>query len=200
MNVLPGAMVLAVVLLSSTNCASSQIQSAPPASPPPSGAGVVLPDPAFTPGATNPQVSQETIGQTICASGWTATVRPPETYTEKIKHLEAGGGGKVIYQDATYQVHGFELADPAIFHFELDHLVPLELGGAPADPRNLWLEPYEAPKGPAAAGTGAQSKDAVENAARSAVCSGRVSLVDAQRAIAANWSSFGVRLGVPILG
>jgi hypothetical protein len=36
---------------------------------------------------------------------------------------------------------------------EYDHLVPLELGGAPDDPRNLWFEPGPTPN----------PKDAVEN-------------------------------------
>jgi hypothetical protein len=26
--------------------------------------------------------------------------------------------------------------------YEEDHLIPLELGGAPRDPRNLWPEPH----------------------------------------------------------
>jgi len=158
-------------------------------------ASAVEPDAAFTPGETNPVVTQATIGRTICVSGWTATVRPPESYTEQIKHLEDGAGGVVTYQGVSYSVHGFELADHNISDFELDHLVPLEIGGSPADPRNLWLEPYEAPKGPAAPGTGSQTKDKVENAARVAVCAGRLTLADAQREMAANWSALGIQLG-----
>ncbi|MBV8598859.1 MAG: hypothetical protein JO017_08565, partial [Actinobacteria bacterium] len=38
---------------------------------------VVLASPTLTPGATNPDVTQATIGSTICVRGWTATVRPP---------------------------------------------------------------------------------------------------------------------------
>jgi hypothetical protein len=159
-------------------------------------AAPILPDPAYTPGATNQNVSQATIGQTICVSGWTATVRPPEAYTEQVKRLEAGAGGTVTYEGATYQVHGFELTDPQISHYELDHLVPLELGGAPADPRNLWMEPYEAPKGAAVAGMGSPTKDDVENAAREAVCAGRIPLAEAQREISADWYRLGLQLGV----
>jgi hypothetical protein len=166
----------------------------------PSDSPAILPDPRFTPGATNPNVSQTTIGQTICAAGWTGTVRPPESYTERIKHLEAGSGGAVTYNGTTYEVHGFELADPFISHYELDHLIPLELGGAPADPRNLWMEPYEAPKGSAPPGGGSQTKDDVENAARSAVCAGRMPLADAQHDVASNWYLLGQRLGVVHVG
>ena len=40
-----------------------------------------LPDPTRTPGALNPEVTQATIGATICVRGWTQTVRPPQQYT-----------------------------------------------------------------------------------------------------------------------
>lgn len=136
-----------------------------------------------------------TIGSTICTSGWTSEVRPPESYTEQVKRLEAGAGGSVSYRGVTYQVHGFELADPQLGHYELDHLIPLELGGAPADPRNLWMEPYEPPTGNAAPGTGSPTKDVVESAAREAVCAGRVPLATAQHQIATNWYAFGQQLG-----
>jgi hypothetical protein len=182
-----------------TGGAAPSAAIAPAATPTstPDGRNAVLPDPAFTPGATNPAVTQATISTTICTSGWTATVRPPETYTEHIKHLEVAAGGTATYQGVTYPVHGFDLADPNIAHYELDHLVALEVGGAPADPANLWMEPYEAPKGTAPPGTGSQTKDEVENAARAAVCAGRITLADAQHQIAADWAALGRRLGVP---
>ncbi len=44
-----------------------------------------LPDPHCTPGALNPSVTQADIGSTICHSGWTSTVRPPESVTEPEK-------------------------------------------------------------------------------------------------------------------
>ncbi len=44
-----------------------------------------LPDPHCTPGATNPQVNQANIGTTICRSGYTSTIRPPEDVTEPEK-------------------------------------------------------------------------------------------------------------------
>jgi hypothetical protein len=65
--------------------------------------------------------------------------------------------------------------------YEEDHLIPLELGGNPTDPKNLWPEPRN--------GTGnASDKDQVENALHAAVCSGRISLVEAQQRIAADWT------------
>ena len=53
--------------------------------------------------AVNPAVAQATIGQTICVSGWTATVRPPESYTENLKRQqiasEALPGGLSSYEE-----------------------------------------------------------------------------------------------------
>lgn len=61
--------------------------------------------------------------------------------------------------------------------YEYDHFVPLELGGAVNDPRNLWPEPGDSPN----------PKDAVEEDLRQQVCDGSMTLARAQRAIAANW-------------
>ena len=36
-------------------------------------------------GALNPAVTQATIRTTICVSGWTATIRPPVSYTAPLK-------------------------------------------------------------------------------------------------------------------
>ncbi|MDA8343134.1 MAG: hypothetical protein M0007_13060 [Actinomycetota bacterium] len=130
----------------------------------------VLPDPACTPGATNPDVTQSDIGTTICASGWTATVRPPESYTEPLK----------FHQMTAYGETG------PVSSYEEDHLVPLELGGSPSDARNLWPQPGASPN----------PKDEVENAARRAVCDGRLPLASAQRAIATDWIALGRQLGV----
>jgi hypothetical protein len=61
--------------------------------------------------------------------------------------------------------------------YEYDHLVPLELGGATNDSRNLWPEPGPSPN----------PKDAVEDALRREVCDRQMSLADAQREIATDW-------------
>jgi len=55
--------------------------------------------------------------------------------------------------------------------YQEDHLISLELGGDPRDPRNLWPEPY-----PRAA-----KVDTIENELNAKVCSGALSLADAQR-------------------
>ena len=123
-----------------------------------------LPDPVCTPGAANPDVTQANIAETICVSGYTATIRPPTSYTTPLK----------IRQMAEYGFPG-STAD-----YEEDHLIPLEVGGDPRDPRNLWPEPY-------AATYNARQKDTVENWAHAEVCAGRMPLADAQRQIAQNW-------------
>ena len=135
------------------------------------GAGsYVLPDPSCTPGATNVAVTQANIHQTICTSGWTSTVRPPESYTEPLKYRQMAAYGD------TGSAGGFEE----------DHLIPLELGGAPSDPRNLWPEPGASPN----------PKDSIEDAANHAVCAGQMTLAAAQQAIALDWVAFGRQLGL----
>ena len=50
-------------------------------------AGLVLPDPNCTPGAIDTAVTQDNIDSTICASGYTATVRPANSVTVSYTHL-----------------------------------------------------------------------------------------------------------------
>ncbi len=121
-----------------------------------------LPDPACTPGSTDPAVTQATIHSTICVTGWTATVRPPSAETTTAKYQVA------------YPAYG----DPRPAVSELDHLVPLELGGS-NDVTNLWPEP----------GTVPNAKDPAENDLRADVCAGELTLPRAQAAIAADWET-----------
>jgi hypothetical protein len=121
------------------------------------------PDPRCTPGALNPRVTQANIGRTICKRGWTATVRPPERVTEPEK----------LASMAAYGDHR-----PAA-DYEYDHFVPLELGGATNDPRNLWPEPGASPN----------PKDAVESELNRKVCDRQMTLAQAQREIVSNWVS-----------
>jgi hypothetical protein len=129
--------------------------------------GAVLPDSSRTPGALNPDVTQSNIAATICVSGWTATVRPASSVTTALKQRQIAAG-------YTYQ------GDTNLSDYEEDHLIPLELGGAPADPSNLWPDPYNAPDG-------AKVKDTVENKLHDLVCARTLSLADAQHAIASSW-------------
>jgi hypothetical protein len=108
-----------------------------------------------TPGVLNPDVTHSTIGSTICVKGWTKTIRPPTDYTNDLKRK----------QMREYGVRG------SISDYQEDHLISLELGGHPTDPRNLWPEPY--PR--------ASEVDAIENELNDKVCSGDLSLEEAQR-------------------
>ena len=130
-----------------------------------------LPDRACTPGALNPRVTQGTLATTICRSGYTASIRPPESIT----------GPEKIANAKSYSYNGsFSVA-------EYDHLVSLELGGDPNDRRNLWVEP-PSPGHKATSGVH-NPKDTVEAQARSLVCSHQVGLTAMQNAIAANWTT-----------
>jgi len=122
---------------------------------PPARKHVLRADPARTPGVLNPDVTQATIGSTICVSGWTRTVRPPSSYTHAVE----------LRQMAEYGVGG------STREYQEDHFISLELGGAPRDPRNLWPEPQ--PR--------AREVDRVENELNRAVCSGELALAEAQR-------------------
>jgi len=132
-----------------------------------------LPDPRCTPGSVDPDVTQADIGSTICKKGWTATVRPPESQTERFKY------------DVAYPAYG----TPSAEQTELDHLVPLELGGS-NDATNLWPEYPPTPN----------PKDSVEDALNAAVCDGRVSLTAAQDAIASDWLTAERKLGLVAAG
>ena len=132
---------------------------------------VGLPDPGRTPGSVNPNVTSDNLATTICWSGWTATIRPPSAYTSALKLVQMVEYGYVDHLPS---------------HYQEDHLVPLELGGAPRDPRNLWPEPndIELPDGTA---VGSDAKDNLEDDLHRRVCAGTMPLGDAQRLIAGDW-------------
>lgn len=136
-----------------------------------------LPDPNCTPGALNPDVTQDTIDSTICVSGWTATIRPSTSYTNRLK-----AQGIIDY--------GY--TDTSMSDYEEDHFIPLELGGSPTDPQNLWPEPHYS----TGSGGTSYTKDGVENKLKQAVCSGKASLADAQNAIATDWTTALSSLGL----
>lgn len=121
-----------------------------------------LPDPRCTPGSLNAAVTQSSISSTICRSGYTRTVRPPESVTNAEKR-------------ASMSAYGDSGSPHA---FEYDHLVALELGGSANDPRNLWPEPGASPN----------MKDSLESRLHAMVCSRQITLAEAQRQIAGNWA------------
>jgi hypothetical protein len=156
---------IATAGLPRSTVSSSVVQRQPPAgSCRARGHGLFsLPDPRCTPGAINPAVTQHDLGRTVCHYGYTERLRPPESVTEPEKRASL----------AAYDDRG-PLRD-----YEYDHLVPLELGGASNDPRNLWPEPGASPN----------PKDSLEDRLNARVCDGEMSLAAAQLAIARNWVS-----------
>jgi len=103
--------------------------------------------------ATNGAVTQATTKTTICTTGYTATIRPTLAYTNGIKrHMMQAAG----------------VTDSRAF--VADHILPLEVGGAPRDPRNFMLQNLKDGK----------AKDAVENRVHRAVCSGKATLAEGQ--------------------
>jgi len=110
-------------------------------------------------GAVDSHVTQATIHDTICQRGYTSRVRPPRKVTDAIKRRLADG------------VPG------STQDYELDHLIPLGLGGHPTSPENLWLQTWP----------GAAMKDRDELRLHREVCAGRMTLEQAQHNMLATW-------------
>lgn len=121
--------------------------------------GVPLPDRALTPGA----VSAGATRQGICTSG----------YPSRAGQVTAS---KYVSVYAAYHI----AYPPPAGAYELDHLIPVELGGDNST-RNLWPEPRAVP------GRGYPTKDQLENRLHDLVCAGQLSLATARQAIATNW-------------
>ena len=129
--------------------------------------GQALPDPVCTPGVIATRVTQANVRDTICVPGYTTGVRPLASVTNKLKVVAVMAYGLSPDRTIAY-----------------DHLVPLDLGGA-NDTRNLWPQPATS----AAQSATANSKDTVEKRLHSLVCDGRMHLGEAQRRIAADWTT-----------
>lgn len=113
------------------------------------------PNPALTPGAIFADITRDQ----VCVRGYSASVRAVSDAT----------------RDEVFAEYGLTNATSA--DYQVDHLISLELGGS-NDITNLWPQPLNDPSG-----NGAEEKDQVENDLHSLVCSGEVSLTDAQHAI-----------------
>ena len=115
--------------------------------------------------ALNPDVAQDNIAQTICIPGYTATIRPSTTYTNGVK--------KKLMTEAG-------LDKSQMSDYELDHLIPLAVGGHPRKLSNLQLQPWSGENS-------ATEKDGLERRLQRLVCRGDISLADAQYCIAEDW-------------
>lgn len=131
-----------------------------------------LPDSSRTPGVPDPAVIQPNIADNICTSGYTASLRPNTSVTNAIKKQQLTAWG---------------YTDHKMAHYEEDHLISLQLGGAADDPKNLWPEHYSGK-------WGARTKDTVEGELRRRVCTDpsdadHISLQEARDAISSDWKA-----------
>ncbi|HUM16161.1 MAG TPA: hypothetical protein VL086_10775 [Candidatus Nitrosotalea sp.] len=147
------------------------------------GPSYLYPGHKTAPGVVNPEITQGNIDQTICNPQWSTTsIRPPVSYTNHLK---------------VQQLAAAHATDKTPAHYEEDHLVSLELGGHPRDPRNLWPERWGTPGHPIthlgpfpAHLVGAKAKDATESALHAEVCHGTLTLRQAQFIIATDWFKY----------
>lgn len=119
----------------------------------------------------NPDVNQATIDQTICQPGYTKTVRPSVSYTNGVK--------RKLIREA-----GLPAPDASLY--ELDHLVPLTLGGHPRSLNNLELQLWPE----------ANIKDRLEPKLSKLVCAHKIPLATAQACIYNDWRTCGRKYGV----
>jgi hypothetical protein len=173
-----GVRVLA--LLAVSGCAHVPPTVAPKV---PTAAAVVAPPPVFsgdrpcietTHGciSTNPDVTQEMIGHTICVAGYTKSVRPATSYTNGVKR-------KLLREAGIDESH--------IGEYELDHLILLAVGGHPRKLSNLQLQPWGGEQG-------ALRKDQLERRLQIKVCRGEMGLLEAQKCIAEDWVGCAARV------
>ena len=147
------------------------------------GRGQPLPDPRCTPGAVDTAVTQASLLDTVCRrGGYTSSVRPPRQVTDAAKRRMLAAYGMPRSQSSKV---------------ELDHLVPLALGGS-SDVRNLWPEPNRLTAGHTnLGGYAANDKDIVEVYLFHAVCTRKAQLTAAQNAIAGDWTTAVAVLHLP---
>lgn len=130
----------------------------------PKNRAALLPPPE-TPGAVDPAITQANIDGTICRPGYARSARPAYSITGPLKRR---------MMDAQHP--GERMAD-----YELDHLIPISIGGAPLDMHDLWLQPRE---GQANAG----DKNVLAYVLWRLVCTHQVPLQTAQREISHDWT------------
>lgn len=135
--------------------------------------GFPLPDPACTPGAINPTVTINTL-------------RSPSFRTRYLRNHATSEWQKAetyAWYGEYHPDHNFGPTQTC----ELDHVVPLELGGADTLD-NIF--PQCGPNGAPLEARFFKRKDTVENYLAYMVKTGRISLTAAQRGIAANWTQY----------
>jgi len=116
-------------------------------------------------GAFDPHVTQENIHTTICVPGYAASVRPSRQWSAAFKTRLLKQAGIPQSERSKY---------------EMDHIIPLEVGGCPTCRENVTLQPWDGPDG-------AKVKDKVENHVHHLVCSGKMTLEKGQACFVGDW-------------
>lgn len=127
-----------------------------------------LPDPKITPGALDSEVSQANIKESICKQThytWSEAHQPPVSFLQEVFDQQSKAYG---------------LTDTNFKHYQMDHLIPLSLGGHPTDPKNLWPQLLLTK-------WSARRKDYLEEEIHIKVCNGELALGEAQELFRSNW-------------
>lgn len=119
--------------------------------------GPIRPISSMTPGDVDVNASIED----ICTPGYSRSVRDVSQKTKKL----------------VFHTYGI---DPKKDKYEIDHLIPLSLGGS-NDVKNLWPQSYTTTP------FNAFKKDVLENRLHDLVCSDKITLDDAKSAIVNDW-------------
>ncbi|MCS3853301.1 hypothetical protein [Tsukamurella ocularis] len=127
-------------------------------------AGKIKPDPKCTPGVINPAATPKNVAKTVCKKGWATKQKPAIS---------------ILVKERAAAAKAYGYPDKQAEDLVLDYLVPLELGGARNDARNLWVQTVEQ----------ARKKNVVDEALKAAVCSGTMSLQAAQGIVADDWTT-----------
>jgi hypothetical protein len=134
--------------------------------------GMALPDPEITPGAVNREIEADRSGASRVVDGIETNICAP--------HFSATAIRKTIRNFAKLkkqacEEYGVAKCDNSV---EGDHLISIELGGCPDCLANLWPQPMAE----------ARIKDhQVEDVLPRLICSGRISLREAQKCVAGDW-------------
>jgi hypothetical protein len=125
----------------------------------PAGAQTAVPDPTLTPGAV-----RSTDTADVCQHG-----------TSQLRHMTRERSDALLGE---YGLPGGRHPD-----YELDHLIPLGIGGADDD-ANIWPEP----RATIEPEWNAERKDQLEAKLRALVCGGKLDITVAQKAVADDWT------------
>ena len=127
-----------------------------------------LPDPNITPGSLDSEVTQANLKESICKQthySWSEAHQPPVSFLQEL---------------FAQQTQAYGLTDNNFKHYQMDHLIPLSLGGNPTDPKNIWPQLLLTK-------WSARRKDYLEEEIHMKVCNGELPLADAQELFRKNW-------------